>query len=63
MKRVISFFRESLDELKRVEWPKKDQTTRLTSYVVGVSLSLGLFLSGADYLFNKALSLIVTAAK
>ncbi|HSX39917.1 MAG TPA: preprotein translocase subunit SecE [Candidatus Saccharimonadales bacterium] len=59
METIINFFRGSYEELKRVQWPSKNETARLTGYVIGVSLGLGLFVSTADYVFKNALGLII----
>lgn len=59
MKKVVKFVQESIDELKRVQWPDKPTTMRLTAYVIGVSLGVGLFLSGTDYVFNQAVNLLL----
>ncbi|OGC48791.1 preprotein translocase subunit SecE, partial [candidate division WWE3 bacterium RIFCSPLOWO2_01_FULL_37_15] len=45
------------EELKKVQWPNKDQTIRLTLYVIGVSFTVGLIVAGIDYIFSEGLSL------
>jgi len=53
------FIRESIQELKKVTWPSKKETARLTGYVIGVSVLVGLFVSGFDYLFRQLLALLI----
>jgi len=55
----VEYIKSSIDEIKRVKWPKKDETIRLTQYVVGVSLGVGLFVTVFDYIFKKLLTLII----
>jgi preprotein translocase SecE subunit len=59
VEKVVEYIKSSIDEIKRVKWPKKDETIRLTQYVVGVSLGVGLFVTVFDYIFKKLLTLII----
>jgi len=53
------FVKESIAELKKVVWPTKQQVVKLTLIVVGVSLLVGAFIGGLDYLFTQLAGLIV----
>lgn len=55
----ISFLKEVRDELKKVVWPTKDEVIRLTSIVILVSLLVGFFLGGLDYVFTTLMTLII----
>lgn len=55
----IGFFRETADELKKVVWPTRQETIRLTFVVIAVSLLVGLFLGGLDFSFTKLLQTFV----
>lgn len=55
----FSFFRETRDELKKVVWPTRQETIRLTFVVIVVSLLVGLFLGGLDFVFVKIIGTIV----
>jgi preprotein translocase subunit SecE len=55
----ITFFGEVRDELKKVVWPSRQETTRLTLVVITVSLLVGLFLGGLDFMFTKLLQTVV----
>lgn len=46
---IVSYFRESYEELKKVVWPTKRETTQHTLIVIGLSLALALFLGALDY--------------
>lgn len=57
---VRKFIISSYEELKRVTWPSKKDTIRLTGYVIGVSFGVGLFVMFADLIFTQLLTLLVT---
>ena len=59
MDKVINYIRDSIDEIKRVQWPTRQQTIRLTGYVIGVSLGIALFVALFDYIFKELLSLLI----
>jgi preprotein translocase subunit SecE len=43
---------EIVSELKKVTWPTREETTRLTVAVVTVAVTIGLLLGGVDIAFN-----------
>jgi preprotein translocase subunit SecE len=47
-----SYFREVVSELKKVSWPSREETTRLTAVVITVAITMGLLLGGVDIAFN-----------
>jgi preprotein translocase subunit SecE len=55
----ITFFHEVRDELKKVVWPTRQEVIRLTLVVIAVSLLVGMFLGGLDFLFTKTLQTVV----
>lgn len=54
-----SFFSEVKEELKKVIWPTKKETLRLTTIVLTSSLIVGIIIGGFDYLFIKVFALIL----
>lgn len=54
-----NFFREVKDELKKVVWPSREETIRLTTIVITASIIVGLFIGGFDLLFAKIFSLVL----
>ncbi len=46
----IQFIKEVSTELKKVNWPTRQETIRLTAVVVGVSVLVGAFIGGLDIL-------------
>lgn len=55
---IGQFFREASSEMKKVVWPSREETQRLTLVVIGISLSIGLLLGGFDYVFTWLINLI-----
>jgi len=57
--KVIDYIKSSYEESKRVKWPTKEETRRLTAYVIGVSLAVALFVTLFDYVFKELLTLLL----
>ena len=47
-----------LDELKKVSWPSRGETIRLTLIVIGVSLIIGFYIGIIDILLAKGLEFV-----
>ncbi|OQY64710.1 preprotein translocase subunit SecE [Microgenomates bacterium UTCPR1] len=47
-----------VDELKKVSWPTRAETVKLTAIVIGVSLIIGLYVGIIDVLLAKGLEYI-----
>lgn len=56
MNKLTAYLKEVRVELGKVNWPTQDQTIRYTAVVIGVSLSVALFLGGLDYVFSWLLN-------
>jgi preprotein translocase subunit SecE len=48
---VGRFYRETTGELRKVNWPTRQEAVRLTWVVILVMLVFAIFLGGLDYLF------------
>ncbi len=55
LEKIKSYILESKQEFRRVNWPTRQQTIRLTLIVVGMSLAVAFFLGALDYLFQYIL--------
>jgi preprotein translocase subunit SecE len=55
----ITFFKETSEELKKVVWPTRESVIRSTIIVILLSLIVGLFLGGLDFVFTKLIEIIV----
>ena len=53
--RLTSYFQESRLEFKRVNWPTRQETIRLTGMVIALSLVFAVFLGVLDMVFNYVL--------
>ena len=56
----VVFLKEVRDELKKVVWPTREEIIRLTGVVILVSVIVGLFLGGTDYILTKLIGLLIT---
>lgn len=57
----VDFFREAFAELRKVNWPTREQALRLTVLVIAVSVLVGMILGGIDYIFEKIFEFILGA--
>jgi len=55
----ITFGKEAWNELKKVTWPTRTEIIRLTIAVVVISIVVGVFLGGIDFLLTKAIDIII----
>lgn len=56
---IINFLNEAKAELKKVNWPSKEQTINYTLIVIGISIAVAIFLGGLDYLFSYILKVFI----
>ncbi|MEK7089388.1 MAG: preprotein translocase subunit SecE [Patescibacteria group bacterium] len=59
IERMRVFWQESRQELKRVNWPTREETIRYTLFVIGFSIFLAILLGIMDYTFMQALEKII----
>jgi len=57
--RIIEYLQSSKAEMKKVTWPTKKETTKQTLIVIGVSLSMAVFLGALDFIFAKVVAWIL----
>jgi preprotein translocase subunit SecE len=48
------FIREVVSELKKVTWPTREETVKLTVIVIVISILVGAFIGGLDSIFLRA---------
>lgn len=56
---VARLFRETRSELRKVVWPTREETIRLTLVVLAISITIGLFLGLADIIFSALYTLLL----
>ena len=54
----VQFVREVVTELKRVTWPTRDETVKLTAVVIAISLIVAVFIGGLDAILVKITTLL-----
>lgn len=59
MRKIFTFIQEAKIELIKVTWPTKDQITRSTMLVVGLTFVMAVFLGGLDYGFGYVLKAFI----
>ncbi len=55
---IAQFIRDSLSEMRKVVWPSREETQRLTMVVIGVSVAVGALLAFFDAIFETIVRLI-----
>ena len=55
----VLFLRQAYDELRQVVWPTRKEIFRLTSIVIIISVIMGLYVGGLDWIFTQAIQLLV----
>lgn len=50
--KITTFLKEVRLEMKKVNWPTREETLRYTLIVIGISLAIAFFLGGLDILFQ-----------
>lgn len=59
LKKLVNFIQEARVELKKVNWPTKQQTINYTLIVIGLSVAMALFLGGLDFVFSDILKKLI----
>lgn len=54
--KIIIFLKEVRLEMKKVNWPTKQETTRYTLIVVGISVAVAIFLGTVDFIFTSLIN-------
>lgn len=57
--KITSFLQEVKIEMKKVDWPTREETLRKTGIVIAVSVVTALFLGALDLLFNWIMQQII----
>ena len=54
----VKFFGEVVSELKKVTWPTREETMKLTAVVIALSLIVGVFIGGLDAILVQIQKLV-----
>jgi preprotein translocase subunit SecE len=60
---MMQIIREVRSELRKVVWPTRQETVRLTIVVITISVLIGVFLSISDTIFLSLYSLLTSVAQ
>lgn len=58
---VVRYIRETRGELRKVTWPTRQESQRLTAIVLGVTAAMAVFLGLLDFIFSNAIQTLVRA--
>jgi preprotein translocase subunit SecE len=50
---IVGFIRDVRSELRKVAWPTSRETVNLTVVVIALSVAMGMFLGGTDFIFQE----------
>ena len=56
---IISYFKATRTELRRVNWPDRQEATRLTAIVMVVTFFMAALLGLMDFVFAKLFGLVI----
>ena len=59
LNKLITYLKEVKLEIRKVNWPTREQTIRYTLIVLGISATVAIFLGGLDFLFTQLLDKFV----
>lgn len=54
--KIVTFLKEVRLEMKKVNWPTRQQTLRYTLIIIGVSAAVAVFLGALDFIFTTLLN-------
>ena len=57
--RIKRWWRETIGELRKVNWPTPKEAWRLTKIVILVIVIMGAVLGGLDFAFTKLMGLVL----
>lgn len=54
--KIITFLKEVRLEMKKVNWPTRQETIRYTLIVIGISVAVAMFLGAFDFIFTTLIN-------
>ena len=57
---ISKYIRETRGELRKVTWPTREESQRLTAIVLGVTIAMAIFLGLLDFIFSNGVQSLVT---
>jgi preprotein translocase subunit SecE len=56
---ISKYIRETRGELRKVTWPTREESQRLTAIVIGVTVAMAVFLGLLDFIFSNGVQTLV----
>jgi len=57
--KITTFLKEVRLEMKKVNWPSRQETIRKTMVVIGISVAIAIFLGAIDFILTTLLNKFV----
>ncbi len=57
--KIVRYVRETRGEIRKVTWPTRQESQRLTAIVLGVTALMALFLGVLDFMFSNTVQRLV----
>ena len=57
--KIVSFLKDVRSEMAKVVWPTRQQTIELTVLVLAVSIIIGAYIAGLDFIFTKSVDFLL----
>jgi preprotein translocase subunit SecE len=59
---MVAYFQGVWDELKKVQWPNRDELLRMTGIVMATVVLFGVLIGGADYVLSLGVKQLYTSS-
>ena len=56
--KLVTYLRDTLTELRLVRWPTRRETINLTIIVIAISVFVGAYVGGLDFMFTNLLKFL-----
>jgi preprotein translocase subunit SecE len=56
---IVRYFRETRGEIRKVTWPTRQESWRLTGIVLGVTIATAAFLWFFDFIFSGSIQFLI----
>jgi preprotein translocase subunit SecE len=60
MSKIVSYFKNTWNESKKITWPTKKQTLNYSVLVICLSIGFALYFVALDYVFNLGLENLIS---
>lgn len=59
MNKLTNYVKGSVEEMKKVTWPTRKETTHYTLLILGISVATAIFLGLLDYVFSLGIQALL----